>query len=218
MATMKKRAPKAAKPASSPKPATWSGDFADAPMFYFFPPGDDHSFLGGVVRKTYKAHTHSAVSFSLGKLHPIEPADAAGSWNPTAEDFEMVLPADGDDAYRNAQLAMMKFDAEALPHKQAVMAYFTLKFPGDRSLQRGWEIARSFAFRNFALRRQLATLVVQHAPHKMGSANPPHVHLLVLPRKLTALGFGVFDDHLTSDAGIEQVYREWTAFNRRFSG
>lgn len=217
MAAIKKPARKTAKPAA-PKCAARTGDFADAPMFYFFPPGDDHSFLGGVVRKTYKAHTHTAVSFARGKLHPIEPGDGLGAWSPTAEDFEMVLPAEGDDAYRNAQLTMMKFDAEALPHKQALMAYFTLKFPGDRSLQRGWEMARSFAFRNFALRRQLATLVVQHAPHKMGSANPPHVHLLVLPRKLTALGFGVFDDHLTSDAGIEQVYREWTAFKRRFSG
>jgi hypothetical protein len=39
---------------------------------------------------------------------------------------------------------------------------------------------------------------------------------MILPRILSGLGFGVFDDSITNDAGLEQLYREWVRFSRRW--
>lgn len=192
------------------------GDYSSVPLFLWFPPGDDRTFLAGVLRKTYKAHSNTALGFIRQKLHPIEAVDGS-EWSPSAEDHEIVLPPGASDADRDISALAQRFDAAALPHKQSLLVYLTLRFPEHASLQRGWELGRAFAFRNLALKRGLATVIVQHAPHRMGSSNPPHLHLLILPRVLNGLGFGVFDDSITNDAGLEQLYGEWVRFSRRWT-
>lgn len=196
-------------------PAIKVGDYSSVPLFLWFPPEDDRTFLAGVLRKTYKAHTNTAVGFIRQKLHPVAPVNGA-NWDPTAEDHDIVLPPGATDADRDIRALALRFDAAALPHKQSLLVYLTLRFPEDASLQRGWELGRAFAFRNLAVKRGLATVIVQHAPHRMGSPNPPHLHLMILPRILSGLGFGVFDDSITNDAGLEQLYGEWVRFSRRW--
>lgn len=197
------------------RPAEQHADYSKVPLFLWFPPGDDRTFLAGVLRKTYKAHVNTAERFIRQKLHPVA-AEAGELWQPTAEGHDIVLPPLANDADRDILALAQRFDAAALPHKQSLLVYLTLRFPHDASLQRGWELGRAFALRNLALKRGLATIIVQHAPHRMGSSNPPHLHLMILPRSLTSLGFGVFDDSLTNDAGLEQLHREWTNFRRRW--
>jgi hypothetical protein len=185
------------------------------PLFLWFPPGNNRTFLAGVLRKTYRAHTNTALGFIWQKLHPVG-GDSPGEWQPTAEDHDIVLPPLANDADRDIMGLAQRFDAAALPHKPSLLVYLTLRFPHDPSLQRGWELGRAFAFRNLALKRGLATVIVQHAPHRMGSPNPPHLHLMILPRKLTSLGFGVFDDSITNDAGLERLHSEWVRFLKRW--
>lgn len=215
------------KPSAKPKPPAAKGapqkarpadkhaDYSNVPLFLWFPPGDDRTFLAGVLRKTYKAHVNTAAGFIRQKLHPVA-SEGGELWQPTAEGHDIVLPPFANDADRDILALAQRFDAAALPHKQSLLVYLTLRFPRDASLQRGWELGRAFALRNLALKRGLATVIVQHAPHRMGSPNPPHLHLMILPRTLTSLGFGVFDDSVTNDAGLEQLYGEWITFTRRW--
>jgi hypothetical protein len=200
---------------AEPAPSAMVSSYSSVPLFLWFPPDNDRTFLAGVLRKTYKAHTNTALSFIRQKLHPVAPPDGA-EWRPTAEDHDIVLPPGASDADRDISALARRFDTAALAHKQSLLVYLTLRFPEDASLQRGWELGRAFAFRNLALKRGLATVIVQHAPHRMGSPNPPHLHLMILPRILSGLGFGVFDDSITNDAGLEQLYREWVRFSRRW--
>ena len=196
-------------------PAAKVGDYSSVPLFLWFPPEDDRTFLAGVLRKTYKEHTNTAAGFIRQKLQPVAPTNG-DEWDPTAENHDVVLPPGASDADRNIAALARRFDAAALPHKQSLVVYLTLRFPQDASLQRGWELGRAFALRNLALKRGLATVVVQHAPHRMGSPNPPHLHLMILPRRLTSLGFGVFDDSITNDDGLEQLHSEWVRFLKRW--
>lgn len=214
----------AARPTAQPTPDTrrteltplaGGGDYSSVPLFLWFPPENDRTFLAGVLRKTYKAHTNTALSFIRQKLHPVV-GDDPSDWRPTAEDYDIVLPPLANDADRDIMGLAQRFDAAALPHKQSLLVYLTLRFPHDSSLQRGWELGRAFALRNLALKRGLATVLVQHAPHRMGSPNPPHLHMMILPRKLTGLGFGVFDDSITNDAGLERLHSEWVRFLRHW--
>lgn len=191
-------------------------DYSSVPLFLWYPRQEDRTFLAGVLRKTYKAHTNTAFGFIRQKLHPVTPVNAS-DWDPTAEDYDIVLPPGAGDADKNIPVLAQRFDAAALPHKQSLLVYLTLRFPEDASLQRGWEVGRAFAFRNLALKRGLATVIVQHAPHRMGSPNVPHLHLMILPRVLSGFGFGVFDDSITNDAGLQQLYDEWVRFSRRLS-
>ncbi len=197
----------------SPTASRKAGDYSALPLFLWFPEGDRTS-LAGVLRKSYKAHSNTALGFIRSKLHPMASAD--GAWDPSAERHEVVLPCAAHDGGRDPFLLGTEFDRHVLPHKQSLLVYLTMRFPTSASLQRSWEIGRAFALRNLALKRKLATVMVQHAPHRAGSDNHQHLHLLVLPRRLTSLGFGVFDDAITTDAGLEKLYGEWRTFLRRW--
>jgi hypothetical protein len=59
----------------------------------------------------------------------------------------------------------------------------------------------------------VAALLVQHAPHRAGSASPPHVHVLLAgPRRLTPLGFGEWVTPLATDKAHALVGNAFRAF------
>lgn len=190
-------------------------DYSKMPLFLYFPPGANHTFFGGVLRKTYNAHQNTTAGFVMSKMHPVL-GEGDDGWAPTAERHDIVLPSHASDADRDIPALVDRYDREMLSHKQTLLVYLTLRFPDAGSLQRGWEMGRAFALRQFALKRGLATVMVQHAPHRVGSSNAPHLHLMVLPRRLTGLGFGAFDDQILYDGGLEQIHQEWRGFERRW--
>jgi hypothetical protein len=62
---------------AEPAPSAMVSSYSSVPLFLWFPPDNDRTFLAGVLRKTYKAHTNTALSFIRQKLHPVAPPDGA---------------------------------------------------------------------------------------------------------------------------------------------
>ncbi len=181
----------------------------DLPHFFANPKGSHPDFCFGVLRRHFSDRVNSAAEFGRRKCRPGMRSGAG--WEVTAVRSDVVLPVGAFDDLRDPQLLLERFDREALLFKEALLVCVTLRFPQTPQLHLAWESARVFALEAFARRRGLATLVVQHAPHLLGSDSPPHVHLLVVPRRLTTLGYGQYDDAITCDDGQTLVHKEWLA-------
>lgn len=188
----------------------------DLPHFFANPRGSHPDFGFGVLRRHFSERVNAAAAFGRGKHRPG--MRSGDGWEVTAVRSDVVLPVGASDDLRNPQLLLERFDREALPWKQALLVCVTLRFPDTAHLHTGWETARGFALEAFARQRGLATVVVQHAPHVFGSDNPPHVHLMVVPRRLTTLGFGQYADEITCDDGQTLVHEQWLAHIIRVKG
>jgi len=162
-----------------------------------------------ILRRHFSNRVNTAADFGRRKCRPGMRSGAG--WEVTAVRSDVVMPIGASDDLRDPQLLLERFDREALPWKEALLVCVTLRFPGAANLHQAWETSRGFALEAFAVQRGLATVVVQHAPHVFGSNNPHHVHLLVVPRRLTSLGFGQYDDEITCDEGQTLVHEEWLA-------
>lgn len=170
---------------------------------------DDYVY--GVLRKNYADRVNSAEEFGRRKLRPVSNTDEP-LWERTAERADVVLPPGVDDTYRDPRSLLAAVDAGAIDSEQALLTYVTLTFPDADRLHGDWERARAFAYQVLARERQLATLCIQHAPHRAGSPNPPHVHLLIVPRKLSGLGLGAYDLEFCRDQGQRVIHKLWMAF------
>lgn len=212
-APKKPRARRAARPApAKPKPIAPT-DADPQSWLYLNPNGpSDMGLVFGVLRKTYAGRTNSAIEFGRRKLQPVAPVGnaTASPWPVTAERFDVVLPPDAPDTLADPQVLLKAMDACAID--KPLLAYVTLPFPDAKRLHHAWETARGFAIKLTG--RQLACLIVLHAPGRAGSANPVHAHLLIACRTIGALGsmeHGVYDHDLTHDAGqalIEELWAE----------
>lgn len=181
-----------------------------SPHFFANPLGSWPNFGFGVLRTRYLGtRANSAAAFARLKLRPGQPPAAPG-WRATASRWEVLLPVRASDDFLEPQTLMERYEAAAVSWRTGLLCCVTLKFPGTERLHASYEKARSFARTSFALNRELPVLLIQHAPHLSGSANPPHVHLLIVPRTLGPLGFGTYSDELTSDQGQKSVYDEWS--------
>lgn len=167
----------------------------------------------GVLRKTYGGRQNSAVEFGWRKAHPIAPAGSPGvsPWIVTAERIEVILPAGADDMLADPELLLRQMDAHAVDHEKALLVYLTLPLPDVDRLHVGWERCRAFVREHFARDRQLATVLVLHAPGRVGSSNPLHCHCLIVPRHITGLGLahGAYDSDLLNDGGQAIVEAMW---------
>ena len=109
---------------------------------------------------------------------------------------------------------MQTVDAELPVKAKALLAYFTFTFPTPR-LHEQYEVVRKFTRRLIVDSFEVAALLVQHAPHRAGSASPPHVHVLIAgPRRLTSLGFGEWVTPLANDKAhslVGNAFREFQA-------
>lgn len=94
---------------------------------------------------------------------------------------------------------METLDAELPVKAKAVLCFLTFTFPTDR-LHQQYECVRAFTRRWIVDLYGVAALLIQHAPNRAGSANLPHVHVLVAgPRRLLGLGFGEWVMPLATD-------------------
>ncbi|MEJ8629484.1 hypothetical protein P0F65_05915 [Sphingomonas sp. I4] len=109
---------------------------------------------------------------------------------------------------------METVDAELPVKAKALLAYLTFTFPTAR-LHEQYEVVRDFTRRLIVDPFEVAALLVQHAPHRAGSASPPHVHVLLAgPRRLTPLGFGEWVTPLATDkahALVGNAFRQFQA-------
>ncbi|RYG17148.1 hypothetical protein EON82_24200 [bacterium] len=164
------------------------------------------NFMFGVLEREYAGRTNSAVEFATAKLQPV-PA-ATEHVFVTAERAEVILPDGADDRFADPMVLAEEVDRAAVPGKPALLCYVTLYYPDVVRLHHAWSDARSFAA-VLADRFDVATITALHAPHRAGSANPVHAHLLVAPRRLTALGLGQYEHMFCFPRGQRELARMW---------
>ena len=161
----------------------------------------------GVLRKRYNDRDNSACEFGTSKLRPVSPAAAGQAI--TAARADVVLPHHAEDALANPFAFLAGCDELTLD--PAILVYLSIAFPEAVRLHHAWEQARRFA-RMLADDRNLASLVVLHAPGLVSSPNPPHVHLLNCPRTGSSplgLKFGGLDRELICDKGADILDKCW---------
>jgi hypothetical protein len=188
-------------------PHSWlvlTGDDADA---------NSTRVMYGCLRPSFRGYANSAAAFAASKLTVAAPPGTP-PWTLTAARAEVLLPAGVDDRLSDPRALMETADAELPVNAKTLLAYFTFTFPTAR-LHDQYELVRDFSRRLIVNTFEVAALLVHHAPHRAGSANLPHVHLLIPgPRRLTRLGFCEWVTPLAGDkahALVGNAFREFQA-------
>ena len=122
-----------------------------------------------------------------------------------------MLPEHADDAPAEPEAFLTAMDATAID--KTLLVYVTLVFPNATKVHQAFEATRTFAAK-LARERQFASLMVLHAPGRIGSPNAPHGHLLIGPRAIPPLGlkYGVYDAELCNDRGQKLMADLWREF------
>jgi hypothetical protein len=137
--------------------------------------GDPPGTLGtrvmyGCLRPRFRNFTNSAAMFAAAKMTVGAPWGTP-PWTLTAARAEVLLPPQADD-----------------------------RLSDPRALMEMVEEVRHFIKHYIVDAFGVATLLVQHAPHRAGSGNTPHVHALIAgPRRVTTLGLGEWVPQLAGD-------------------
>ena len=188
-------------------PHSWlvlTGDDADR---------DATRVMYGCLRPSFRGHRNSAAAFAAAKL-TVGASPDTPLWTLTAARAEVLLPPGADDRLFDPRILMETVDAELPVKARALLAYLTFTFPTAR-LHEQYELVRDFSRRLIVDPFEVAALLVQHAPHRAGSASPPHVHVLIAgPRRLTPLGFGEWVMPLATDkahALVGNAFHEFQA-------
>lgn len=164
------------------------------------------NFMFGILEREYAGRPNNVTEFVTVKLQPVSSPDGGAAI--TAERAEVLLPRDADDRFVDPFVLAAEVDRMAVAGKPALLCYVTLYFPETTRLHRAWTAARSFA-ETLAEQHEVATIVALHAPHRAGSSNPVHAHLLIVPRVLNALGLGKYQHLFCFPRGQKELARLW---------
>lgn len=151
------------------------GDAADAP----YP-----RVMFGCLRPVFRDHANSAAAFAQAKLM-VSAAPDTPTWTSTAAWSEVLLPPSACDRFSDPATLMQAVDAERPAKVNALLSYFTFTYPAER-LHVMREEVRAFVQKEIVERYEVAALLVLHDPARAASANLPHIHGLVVPRRLTS--------------------------------
>lgn len=135
----------------------------------------------------------------------------------TAARTDLLLPIDAQADYMDVHHLLDRYDAKLPAHEKHAFVQVTLHFPDALNLHGAWEEARSFAMRYLVMERQLAVVLVLHAPSLAASGSHLHAHLLMPLRRLGPLGWGEVERKLPNDRGFEEVREAWTAFRAEWA-
>jgi hypothetical protein len=172
----------------------------------------DYAF-GVLRRRTAKGKVNTATDFGRAKLHPIDQPSASAPFRPTAARWECLIPSRAPDAFLDPHHLLTTYDAQSLEWRRSLLTYVTHRFPNEDRLHAAFESVRAWAIMEFVEQHGAPVLLIQHAPHLVGSPRPHHVHCLVLPRVATGLGWGAYcDDALTEDGAQKTIYDSWVAY------
>lgn len=173
-------------------PHTWLPLLGDAPG------GNGLRILYGVLRPNYRGWSNTAVAFGRAKLQISAPA-GLDPWAITAVRAEVLLPEGADDRYASPRTLLEAVDEPGVAPKAALLAYATITWPTQR-LHEQYEAVRD-VLGEIVRRFGCPALLVQHAPHLARSDNPHHCHCLVVPQRLTSLGWARLVPTLGGDKG-----------------
>jgi len=166
-----------------------------------------------VLRKAYAGRTNSALEFGYRKAHlgAVPVSTDFAFWSPNVERVEVLLPGGADDYLADPATLLAQMDVHAVDREKALLTYLTLPLGDVDRVHVGWERARAFLRERFTRDRQLASVLILHAPATINAAFPLHAHALIVPRRITGLGIrqGLYDEDLTRDAGQLIVEAMW---------
>ncbi|WP_294280675.1 hypothetical protein [uncultured Sphingomonas sp.] len=166
-----------------------------------------------VLRRAYAGRVNSALEFGYRKAHlgPVVAGTDLSAWSPNVERIEVLLPAGADDSLADPATLLGQMDAHAVEREKALLTYLTLPLGDVERVHIGWERARAFLRDRFARDRQLASVLILHAPGTINAAFPLHAHALIVPRRLTGLGIrqGLYDEDMIHDRGQAIVEAMW---------
>lgn len=208
MAKAKKRAtaPKAPAFPVARRTRSWS------PTLYLNPGGETPGFTYGVLRKQLRQRELgiTASEFVRRKLYPVDlPPEGCWTGRPTCLRHDVLLPSGAVDGFMDIQMLAAAYDSYLPGFRKGLACVLKVAQPMNEPIQASYERIR-FAARNaFAIRRNLPSLVIAHAPFLAGSDRGPHCHVVAFGAELGLLGFTSPNDEVTSDAGHLALYREF---------
>lgn len=122
--------------------------------------------------------------------------------------LDVLLPMSASSEYIDPAVLTERFDSALPGFEKHAMVQAKIFLNPDEPWHNAWERVRSFAHAHFAAR--FATVLIAHTPSAAaieGQGN--HVHCAVLPRRLTADGFGATCTTLCSDTGYYNAREAW---------
>jgi hypothetical protein len=196
---------------SATSPVRSSAPDTEAELKGFFPPNDEfenfrccrYYWQGGGKRTGLAAKLNR-------KRFPVPPD--AGGHEPTAAWTDYLPPPFAPAEYLSLEHTVRRYE-ELMPEAEThAYVQFTVEFPRPFNLAHPFEMVRSWAKRDYVEARHLPVFLAGHAPVLAGSSNCVHVHAVILPRRLTQLGFGEFDRSVPNDKGRRAAFEAWLAF------
>lgn len=166
--------------------------------------GNEPDFTSGRLQRVFDGRPNSLTGFVHDKLHPMKPmAEDTDSperiWRPTARRHDVTLPDAAPEMYVDARLLIEAAEREMRDDQYDLLVAVKLTFPKLAVVHQSWERGRLFA-RTLAIRYGVPVVVAQHVPALAGGKNPAlqHLHVMILPRKLEAIGFTAFCEVTTA--------------------
>lgn len=146
----------------------------------------------------------------LAKRRPA----AAESEFDTAARVEALVTSEAPEDYADPNFLARRYEETLAADEITAYAQVTLRFPSTiANLHHPYEVARSW-LREFYVdsRRAVPVLAILHAPCRVGSDNPVHLHAAIFPKRLGKFGFTASERDLASDAGCLEAFASWEAF------
>jgi hypothetical protein len=161
----------------------------------------------------YWAPGHGPRDSLLPHLTKKRKPAAAEAQEDTAARVEALPTPDAPQDYADADFLMRRYEETLPPDELTAFAQVTLRFGRDiLNVHHPYEVARQWLRDFYVLGNGAPVIAILHAPHLIGSDNPAHVHGLILPRRLTRLGWAGMERDLASDLGQREAFESWSAF------
>lgn len=138
---------------------------------------------------------------------------AAESEIDTAARVEALVPSDAPEDYADPDFLARRYEETLAADETTAYAQVTLRFPSTiTNLHHPYEVGRAWLREFYVEGRGAAVLAILHAPCRVGSDNPVHLHAEIFPRRLGKFGFVSLARNLASDAGCLEAFEAWEAF------
>lgn len=121
---------------------------------------------------------------------------------------EVILPPDAPDCLAELLPIIASYEAAMIPGQHDLLTITSVRFDPSVPLHRQRELGRRFAVQSFAEKRQLACIIAQHVPSRLGFKNKPHIHIIAFARLLHGSNWGAFTE-LRYPGGKAALVREW---------
>lgn len=139
------------------------------------------------------------------------PPDGGEESGPAAA-TQILLPADAPQDYFSVGFLVRHYEASLPIEETIAYAQLTIRFPTATNLHAPFELARNWAIQNYCS-KGLPVVAFLHNPAIVGSEkNPGHVHLAVIPRRVTVLGWAGMARDIANDASRIAAWQSWCEY------